>query len=620
MQKIFKGIGNASTYILLTALLSSCGSNPPITSTNTQDDEIVVSLESITQLLDSADQQNSDERAFIYMNATQALLDADEIDWARNTLAQLYENTIPNDQYIRYSVLAATIAVAQGDASLARRILWQPRVNSIAAQAVDIERIKLHEIRAQLLRSLAEYRASIDERIALHLLLDETSEESQENQDELWQTLMELPFTDLQLESQIQSKMLVKGWYTLARLSKDNQTNLRQQISAVESWMLNWPEHPASLRLPGDLQLLQQLENDQPAQIAILLPFSGRFEAVSAAIRDGIMAAYYQASKQSSTLPDLRVYDTASTDIDKAYDEAVLQGAELIIGPLEQSKIAQLAQREELPIPTLALNRLANETELTEGLFQFGLPLEDEVEQLAEQAWQDGHRRAMILASNTNNGDRSVKSFSERWLELGGEIINDYRYNSQSGYSNLIKSAVKVQDSENRKKQVRSIIGKSIGFEPRRRKDIDFIFLYSQASQARQLKPTLAFHYAGGIPVYAIKDIFNGQNDPKRDKDLNNIRFTTLPWFFDEDSPEKRAITQSSQSTNFQFFYALGVDVYNIHPRLRQLKQVKQAHFYGTTGKLRMDEQQKIKREQVWAQFVKGIATPMVNFSSEDDF
>ncbi|WP_086930011.1 penicillin-binding protein activator [Agarilytica rhodophyticola] len=620
MQKIVKSIGHAGTYIFLIVLLSSCGSNPPITSTSGQGEDIEVSLENITQLLDNADQQSDDERAFIYMNVTQALLDANEIDWARNTLAQLYENKVPSDQYIRYSVLAATIAIAQGNAGLAKRVLWQARLNNIAAQAADEEKIKLHEIRAQLLRSLAEYRASIKERIALHLLLEEGSEESQDNQDQLWQTLMELPFTDLKLESQIQSEMLAKGWYTLARLSKDNQTNLRNQISAVESWMLNWPEHPASLRLPGDLQLLQQLENDQPGQIAILLPFSGRFEAVSAAIRDGIMAAYYEAANQSNILPDLRVYDTTSADINEIYDEATLQGAELIIGPLEQSKIAQLAQREALPIPTLALNRLAENNEMIEGLFQFGLPLEDEVEQVAEQAWRDGHRRAMILSSRTSNGDRSVKSFSERWLELGGEIINDYRYNSQSGYSNLIKNAVKVQDSENRKKQVRSIIGKSINFEPRRRKDIDFIFLYSQASQARQLKPTLAFHYAGGIPVYAIKDIFNGQNDPKRDKDLNQIRFTTLPWFFDSESPEKKAITQSSQSTNYQFFYALGVDAYHIHPRLRQLKLIKQAHFYGTTGKLRLDEQQRIKREQVWAQFVKGIATPMVTFSPEDDF
>jgi len=166
---------------------------------------------------------------------------------------------------------------------------------------------------------------------------------------------------------------------------------------------------------------------------------------------------------------------------------------------------------------------------------------------------------------------------------------------------------------------VRTIIGKQVEFEPRRRKDIDFIFLYSRASQARQIKPILAFHYSGDIPVYAIKSIYNGKTDTKLDRDLNNIRFTTLPWFFDNDLPERKAINAHNQSPNYQFFYALGVDAFHIHPRLRQLLEVKQAHFYGATGKLSLDDEQKITREQIWAKFSNGVAQPVATFTTEND-
>ncbi len=601
------------------ASLISCGSSPPQQSASDVGQQITISLDNITQILDGADKQNNEERAIIYLNIAQALLEADEIDWARNTLAQLSILAIPNNQYVRYAVVSSALALAQGQPFRAKAMLWEDKLNTIAESSAPDERIKLQEMRAQLLYGLAEYRESIEVRLQLHPLVEEGSEASALNQQALWQTLMELPFADLKLESQIQNEMLAKGWYTLAALSKNNQTNLRQQIRAVESWMFNWPEHPASLALPADLQLLKQLAADQPGQIAILLPFSGRFEAAAAAIRDGIMAAYYEAATQNDVLPDLRIYDSSTVDINTLYDDAVLRGAELVIGPLEQSKIVELALRPELPVPTLALNRISEDSGFTHGLFQFGLPLEDEAEQVAEQAWKDGHRRAMILAPATSNGDRSVKSFSEKWRELGGIIINDYRYKGQSGYSDLVKNAVKIEDSERRKNSVRSIIGKAVEFEPRRRKDIDFIFLYSQASQARQLKPILAFHYAGDIPVYAIKDIYNGNADVKRNRDLNEIRFTTLPWLFEQDLPEKRAIIENSPSGNYQFLYALGVDAYHIHPRLRQLKEVKQAHFYGTTGKLHLDSQQKIKREQIWAKFVRGTAVPMATFSSEND-
>lgn len=610
----------AVIYTIFFLALAGCGSAPVKTTTTDEEAKIPISLEGIGELLDNADQQDNDKRHFIYLDVAQALIEADEIDWARNTLAQLNSHTVPPDQFIRYSVLSATVAIAEGQVFRAKSILWNTQLDDNAALAPQEERQKLFEMRARLLHSLGDYHGSIAQRIALSEMSDANTEEYLGNHNTLWQTLMELPFDELELESQIQNEIVAKGWYTLAALSKNNQTNIRQQVTELEQWTLYWPEHPASLMVPADLQLLRQLAEDQPSHIAVLLPFGGRFSAAADAVRDGIMAAYYDAASYEERLPDLRMYDTSTgQDINSIYDEAILQGAQLVIGPLEQGKIAELALRPVLPVPTLALNRLSGELDSSVGLFQFGLPLEDEAKQVADQAWRDGHRRAMILAPSSSNGDRSVTSFSEQWLSLGGEIVKDYRYKEKSGYSDLIKNAVHIQNSEERKNKIRSIIGQNIEFEPRRRKDVDFIFLYSQASQARQIKPILAFHYSGDIPVYAIKDIYNGKEDKKRDRDLNNIRFTTLPWFFEENLPEKRAIATYNRGANYQSLYALGVDAYHIHPRLRQLLEVKQAHFYGTTGKLSVDEKQKIKREQIWAMFENGSAVSVATFSSEDD-
>ena len=580
---------------------------------------INISLESITSLLEDADSQSPSQRTFIYLNVTQALIDADEIDWARSTLSKLSARNISDEHYIRYSVLAATLAVAEGKPLRAKAHLWHDRINSLESSAPKSEVANLYEVRAQLLAGIAEYRASVEQRIKLHTILDEGTEESERNQDVLWLTLMELPLEDLKLESQIQNEMLPRGWYTLATLSKNNQTNLSQQIQAVDNWMLRWPEHPASLRLPADLQLLKQLERDRPNNIAILLPFSGRFETAAKAIRDGIMAAYYQAGRSSNHIPNIRMYDTADRNIVEVLDEAVLQGAELILGPLEQEKIVDLSMLAEMPVPVLALNRMPEEMPAALGLFQFGLPLEDEARQVADQAWKDGHRRAMVLAPATTSGDRAVQSFNERWLELGGELTKDYRYKDQTTYLDLVKSAVKVDESQDRRRRVRDIIGQNVEFEPRRRQDIDFIFLYSQASQARQIKPILAFHYAGDIPVYSIKEVYNGKLDTKNNKDLNDIRFTTLPWFFDRDLPEKEAINAHSSTINYQFLYALGVDAYHVHPRLRQLQSVAQASYYGSTGKLSMDKSGRFVREQVWAVFERGKAVPVVTFSQEGE-
>ncbi|MFT5083572.1 MAG: outer membrane PBP1 activator LpoA protein [Lentisphaeria bacterium] len=606
----------ALVVTLISLFVFACGTSPV---KETAPSERVFSLESVTATLDDADKQSPAARAQIYLDVIDSLLQLEEIDWARYILTQLSSAAIPEKSVVDFSIVSAKLALAQGQPFLAKRYLWSENIVTRTAPAPIEQQVSFHEIRAQLLYSIAEYRDSIAERLVLHSLISD-NENNEANQDLIWQSLMELPYSELVLESKKQDHRLTQGWYTLAALSKNNQTNLRLQFNNVESWAINWPDHPASLRLPADLQLLQQLVDKQPRQIAILLPLSGNFELASQAIRDGFMAAFYQARSLGDTLPDLRFYDSAANDINILYDKAVLSGAQIIIGPLEQSKIAELAVRPELPVPVLALNRLVGENDSATGLFQFGLPLEDEAEQTAEQAWRDGHRRALVLAPSTANGDRGVLSFSERWKELGGELINDYRFQAQATYSSLIKQAVKVSESQKRKKQVRGILGKPIEFEPRRRQDIDFIFAYANAAQARQLKPILKFHYSGDVPVYALKDIYNGDFNTKTNSDLNDVRFTTIPWYFTKQLPEKLALERGNNSPNFQTLYALGVDTYHIYPRLKQLALIKQAHFYGATGTLSLDEKQKIKRQQMWAIFSKGVAQPMVTFTENSNF
>ncbi|MEC8429318.1 MAG: penicillin-binding protein activator, partial [Pseudomonadota bacterium] len=159
-------------------------------------------------------------------------------------------------------------------------------------------------------------------------------------------------------------------------------------------------------------------------------------------------------------------------------------------------------------------------------------------------------------------------------------------------------------------RQLRAILNQHMEFEPRRRQDVDMIFLISRHDDARQIKPTLDFHYASDLPVYASSHIYAGKNDKKRDRDLNGIRFTTLPWFFEAGNhPEKALIEQQTKTApSYQRLYALGVDSYHLYPRLPQLETIQGARLYGATGSLALDNQRRVEREQIWAQMRGGVA------------
>lgn len=604
------GIMKYAMVVALAIWLAACGSAPQ-KSDQTNVDSNTYSIDDAIKLIEEAKSSLPPTREAHYLKAVTILLELEENDWARNLFSEINPDSLTSQQFIEYTLLYSSIALKNDAYFLAQRILTNSRLEAQWANVDRDSALILRERRAGLFAILGETVTSVKERLLLADILD--SEEQQEkNQEAIWQTLMTLPLEQLEQLSHSEKDPLLLGWYSLAALSKNNQTDLERQLEQVDRWIATWAEHPASLRLPNDLQLLRQLVQERPVQIALLLPFQGKWGKASQAIRDGFFAAYYDALNRQNTTPQVKLYDTSNADINTLYNQAVTEGAQVIIGPLDKENVTALSQREALPVPTLALNTVESTSGSAVELYQFGLSIEDEARQTARRAWLEGHRQAMILAPSSALGDRGVEAFTQQWQELGGLIVDSRRYTDQKSFSQVVKTGLHVQNSHDRAKQLRRRFGHRLEFEPRRRQDIDLLFLIANPSDGRQIKPTLAFHYAGDIPVYATSHIYTGMEDRKSDRDLNGIKFSTLPWFFDNSGSEKKVISQYSKpAAIYHSLYAMGVDTYRLYPRLKQLVQVPGSRFYGATGALRLTADSRIEREQVWAQIRAGRALPL---------
>ncbi len=625
--------GVAATVICLTlGTLGGCGSNQSLPQGETPA-AVTASIEEIRAMLAQAQTSTSPQKERLLLQAAGLLNQRGENDWARNLLSSLNLSLLDEDDYVQYTLLFSAIAMEDDAYFLAQRILTNRRLEQQWQLLPDDIARTLGMRRAALFSLLGESTASVKERIRLSSLLSQPEDE-ESNQDAIWQTLMSMPEYELQQLSRTEEDALLRGWYSLAALSKNNQTDLERQQAQVDRWIASWPEHPASLRLPHDLQLLRQLIDEKPQQLALLLPQKGKLAKAGKSIRDGFFAAYYQAMEQQSRIPDIRLYDSSQGNIESLYQQAVNEGAQLVIGPLDKDKVAELNLSLELPVPVLAMNYiepLKQEVaipdsnngadavlaepgselpgEYVEGLYQFGLAVEDEARQAARRAWLEGHRHAMILAPATDWGQRSARAFITEWQALGGDLAGNHSFSGSGDFSKVIKNALLVQQSQDRARQLRRLFGHNLEFEPRRRQDLDMIFLVASPTQARQIKPTLAFHYAGKLPVYATSHIYTGQKDSKSNRDLNGIKFSSLPWVFDQSSAEKQTINRFAQvEPAYSRLYALGVDAYRLHPRLKQLHQVPGARLYGATGALRLTPDRRVEREQMWAQIRGGIA------------
>lgn len=594
---------------LLSCALASCGSHQTVSDSPASHKSS--SSAKVKPLLEKARNSASPERERLILQAAEILVSREDYDWARNLLTELDVGMLEDNAYIKYTDLLTSVYIANGDYFLAQGILTNPRLERQWQRLEPTKEIKLREKRAQVFSLLGDVHQSIKERIQLAPLLTDKNAEDQ-NQDGIWRSLMTLKQEELQERSNSEIDSTLRGWYSLASLSKNSQSDLDRQQAGVDAWRAQWPNHPASNNLPSDLKLLRSLIDNQPRQVALLLPLQGRLAKAGEAVRDGFFAAYYHAIDEQLFTPQIRQYDS-SDDVLAAYEQAVADGADLVIGPLEKEKVAELALMPDLPVPLLSLNYSDTQPVTpVKSFYQFGLAAEDEARQVARQAYLEGHRHAMVLIPSQEWSERSAKAFTEEWQKLGGTVVHTGQFVGAGDYSRVIKNSMQIEQSQARALELQRLFGTKMEFEARRRGDVDMIFLIADPAQARQVKPTLAFHYAGDIPVYATSHIYSGVPAPSIDRDLNGIRFNTMPWLFDTVSQEKKAINRNAKSSAiYSRLHALGVDAFRLYPRLPQLAQVPEMRLYGATGALHLLADGRIEREQTWALIRNGIAHPL---------
>lgn len=672
LKQVISTMTRHCCLIGLVLLISACGNNP------TKSQSPALTVEALEQEINQIEQQNKPEGAYRLIEIADELRLLGSTEKALDVIRRVNSDNLPDDQYIAYVTVASNIFSDDQSIFQSSELLSNDRLQGLWDQLSIEQQQQFHRQRAETYNQMGDLEASVNERIVLDsILVDQL--DLMENHEALWQDIVQLP---LQVLSNVDTSQdpITQGWYELASISKQNEANLEAKRVSINNWVSLNPSHPAALELPLDLQLLNTLIAERPKKIGLLLPVSGKLALAGKTIRDGFLAAYF--NQDSEYRPEIILYDTSLEPINTIYDQAINDGVELIVGPLQKNKVTELHQRQERLVTTLVLNYItapseqeidkltddqANTDELaannlsednlpqnilaqdndaennaatvnlqdldTQALestlstpkpelpfYQFGLSLEDEALQAANRAWLEGQRYAMIVASKADWSQRAVGAFTTRWKELGGSIVVNRELNSSDSYSTIIKSAFDINKSESRATALKRLFGKNFEFEPRRRQDIDMIFLVTRSKEGQQIKPTLSFHYAGDLPVYATSQIYNKSQTIGQNKDLNGIRFITLPWTLYPEDHDKNLINSNINiPANFSRLYAMGIDAYYLHDRLRQLDKLPNTSIFGTTGKLRLGNNKRIIREQPWAVVVGGEAKPLPQLTQKDN-
>ena len=369
-----------------------------------------------------------------------------------------------------------------------------------------------------------------------------------------------------------------------------------------------------ALGVIGDSYSSDRPALEYPQQVALLLPLSGRSAAAGKAIQNGFLGAYFATASALDQQQSVRIYDINSEGgASAAYQAAVTDGAEFVVGPLLRKNVDELANDILVPVPVLTLNYLSEGSLAPPGLYQFALAPEDEAASAAQRALGDGYTRAVALVPNNDWGRRVLRSFATEFEGLGGTLLDYRSYNPEKqDFSNEIETLMGLSGSVQRYTRMRANIGTSLQFDPRRRQDVEFIFLAAASGPGRLLKSQLKFHYSGDLPAYSTSSV--NSLDGRSNSDLNGVMFADTPWLIDPQPwiqylPDTYA-EHWPQERRLGRLHAMGYDAYNLIAALYE-NRGEMAELDGATGSLFLDQHGRVHRRLAWAQFQSGEAVAL---------
>lgn len=565
--------------------------------------------------LNIATQVSNAKKASYLMHATEILILAGDYLQAQTTLTRVDKATLNPEQLIRYQLasLASHVYLAQFQA--AEQVI----------QGINQARLNTRQSQQYLTYSLELYAATNDYLSALGAYVDLTdyplsTNAKQHNQTRLWESLHQLSNDDINI-LQTNTDPIITAWAELIKINQNTYENKQQLQQAIAQWQTKHPQQQITQKLITQIIASYSSYFIAPKKIAVLLPMTGRYKQISKLIYAGITAAE-QLNENLDYAPEITLYDTSDNPaaIMTHYQAAVDDGAEYIIGPLSKEAVEHIAQQQELSLPTLTLNYLPDHTNTPKNLYQYGLLPEDEASQVADLMIKRDHKHALILSPQGNWETRLITAFSQHFEE-GEDRTLDIQYYEKNkvDFSGPLKQALLINQSESRHKELSAIVGKKLKYQPRRRQDIDAIFLIARPELARLMRPQINYQYATELPVYSTSHIFSGTENITKDRDINDVIFCDMPWIIDPQIEDDiaRELIEIEAGNGYQDlprFAAMGIDAYHLPLQIHTLQIRPNSSFQGVTGNLRLTNNNHIFRQLSWSKFRNGrprlIQTP----------
>lgn len=231
----------------------------------------------------------------------------------------------------------------------------------------------------------------------------------------------------------------------------------------------------------------------------------------------------------------------------------------------------------------------------------FNLGRLSEYESLLSYAKDQGSRSSLIIYDQNTLEKENLKKI---WENFEGKVLETSASNNRLN-DNLLSNVLLIQRSKERSRELSRVLSTSLEHTPRRRMDIDVIFLSVSLSKARTLKPELEYNFGESIPVYLLPHWKDEGYYLDKELDLGDVTLVDLPWMYNSEVPY---IDNGPKNRNR--YFAFGYDSYDISLLLNNPSSLKQFKYIGMSGQLQY-RNGKLTRRSLKAKIESGVFKPI---------
>ncbi len=504
--------------------------------------------------------------------AAEAWRQAGELERATPVLTQIDRRNLTGDEPLRLDLLRAEHALTSHDTATALQLTSQTQV-----PVADALRPRLLELRARAMLASGDYWGSARTRVEMHDQLQ--GFDRTQNQKQVLDLLGKVGSDALQARA-----AALKPGDRMLPWVEEALTRMGVAVARAQPQL----QQPVGTLLPGAEANVRE-GYKVPQRVALLLPGDGSYAAAGNAVAEGFFAAYVDAGRNHAPRASVRVYNSHGNAAGAigGYEQAVRDGAQLVVGPLTRGEVAAVFAQAQLPVPLLALNHPDGRQLPAGDTTEFGLLPETEGAQAADHMIERGLRHAYAIVSSEDFAQRALGAFKAELAARGGQLAGSATFSASAPLGGLDLTPA-ASDAA--------------------------VFISMRPAQARGLVPQLR---ASGIqlPLIATSHVYEGIDDAASNRDLDGVEFCDAPWLFDAQPglpghAEIETQLPAARGPGARLF-AFGMDAWHLVPYLQWLRANPGSYLPGATGQLTADQFGRIRRVLIWAQFTDGLARPL---------